>query len=372
MKETGISCKCTNNTRSLAILDPQVYDNDNCIGFADTRNISKEGAETYSIKCSNGKLGLVAPLNKSTETADFPNTITLIIGISIPACALVVITITTALIRKKMQIRKIPTIEEQIVLKEINQENDEHAEVILPVQEGTSQEIDNEVIVAAGEDHHVPDQIIVNAEAARPVSNQIVQETGHETNKESTQTVPDQIYYIGLNEDTFSTNDRNPCFAAFLAYSHLDRDFVIDNIYYTLQRMLHELLPNWDEEYLTVLYDKHFLPGQCTMEVCRAAVFNSHVTVPIISDAFSRSTWCHHEIELAIEARAPIVPVYIPGVHKDRFPAVVKYVYEHKVRVIWPDTNEGETPSKEELSVIRDIAFSISTYVKHALDKAGV
>ena len=370
VKETGISCTCANDTRSLVIPDPQAMYDYNCVDASDTKNNSENDTDPYSIKCSSRKLGVIAPMNESTGTADLPSAKPLIVGISIPVCAFVMIAMTVVLIWRKRQIRKIMNTGEQIVLKEIDRENDEDVETVLPVQDQiVPQEIDNEVIVVAGEERQRPDQIVVNAEAVRPDPDQNVQEVDPETNDESTQTVPDQIYYIGLNEDSYSTNDRKPCFAAFLAYSHMDRDVVIDKIYYPLQRMLHELLPNWDEEYLTVLYDKHFLPGQCTMEVCRAAVFNSHVTVPIISDAFSRSTWCHHEIELAIEARAPIVPVYIPGFHTDRFPAVVKYVYEHKVRVIWPDTNNSETLSEEELSVVRDIAFSIATYVKHTQDK---
>ena len=177
----------------------------------------------------------------------------------------------------------------------------------------------------------------------------------------------DKAFYIGLNEHKFTTGERQPCFAAFIAYSHKDRDFVIDKIYYPLQKLLHGTLPDWDKDFLTVLYDKHFLPGQCIMDVCRVAVFHSYVTVPIISDAFSSSTYCHHEIELAIEARAPIVPVYIPGVHTDRFPAVVRYIYENNVRILWPDTTKNETLTKEELSVVRDLTYSIATYVKQQI-----
>ena len=176
--------------------------------------------------------------------------------------------------------------------------------------------------------------------------------------------VPDNVFYIGLNESLFKTDERQPRFAAFLAYSHEDRDFVIDKLYYPLQKRLRESFPDWNEELLTVLYDKNFLPGQCTKDVCRAAVYSSYVTVAIVSDAFSRSTWCHYEIETAIEARVPIVPVYLSGVDADRFPAVMKYIYENNVRIFWPDTKKSEKLSNEEISVVRDLAFSVSTYVK--------
>ena len=101
------------------------------------------------------------------------------------------------------------------------------------------------------------------------------------------------------------------------------------------------------------------------MDVCRAAVSSRYVTVAIISDAFSCSTRCHYEMETAIEAKVPIIPVYLPGVDVSCFPAIMKYIYENNVRIYWPETNEDENISKEELSAIKDLAFSISTNVKH-------
>ena len=182
-------------------------------------------------------------------------------------------------------------------------------------------------------------------------------------------TAIDNIYYIGLNESLFKTDDRDPHFAAFLAYSHVDRDFVLNKLYDPLQKQLQESFPRWNKKLLTVLYDKNFLPGQCTMDVCRAAVYSSYVTVAIISDAFTRSTWCHYEIETAIEARVPIIPVYIAGFDTGDFPAILKYIYEHNVRVFWPEpeTSESSELSIAELSVIRDLAFSVSTYIKQQI-----
>ena len=112
-----------------------------------------------------------------------------------------------------------------------------------------------------------------------------------------------------MNVSMFKTDKRDPHFAAFLAYTHVDRDFVLDKLYDPLQKHLEESFPRWNERLLTVLYDKNFLPGQCTMDLCRAVVYSSYVTVEIISDAFTRSTWCHYELEIAIEAKVPIIPV---------------------------------------------------------------
>ena len=134
----------------------------------------------------------------------------------------------------------------------------------------------------------------------RTIAEQIVAYNRHSA-------VHDNIFYIGLNESLFTTEDRESQFAAFLAYSHEDRDFVINKLYNPLQKQLRESFPDWNEELLTVLYDKSFLPGQCTMDVCRAAVCSGYVTVAIVSDAFARSTWCHYELETAIETRVPSV-----------------------------------------------------------------
>ena len=399
VKETGISCKCANDDTRTLIPGTKMRDNNNCAGAVLNRKDSKADTEAYSINCSSGLLGVVAPVYKSKRRTSI---FSLTIGIVIPVCALAVIIIIAAVIRKKRQNRNIngdetnvlhEQIDHEIIadiepvqpvpdlinLQEIDHKTIEDIEPVWPVQDQiVLQDIDHEPVADVEPARPVPDQIdlqeidhenVAEIEPAPPVPDQIVlQEIDDKitTDFEPAQTVPDQIFYIGLSEASFSANNRKPIFAAFLAYSHVDRDFVIDKLYYPLQKLLPELLPDWDEELFTLLYDKHFLPGQCTMDVCEVAVYNSYVTVPIISDAFSRSTYCHHEIELAIEARAPIVPVYVPGVHTDRFPAVIRYIYNNNVRVIWPDMNKGETPSKEEISVVRDIAFSIATYVKHA------
>ena len=392
VKEAGISCNCTNEENRKLITGSTTYDNnnDNCADALSNRN-NKDDTKAYSIKCSSELLGVVAPMNKSTDRT---NTFPLTVGISVSVCFLAVIIIIAAVIRKKRQSRNINrkennNLHEQIVLQEIFHENvadDEPAQPVLdridlPEIDHGQREIDLGTIADVEPARLVQEQIDLqdidhglqeidhDVKPVGPVLDQIVLpeiDDGTIADAEPTRTVPDQIYYIGLSEASFSANNRKPIFAAFLAYSHIDRDFVIDKLYQPLQKLLHELLPDWDEEFFTVLYDKHFLPGQCTMDVCEVAVYNSYVTVPIISDAFSRSTYCHHEIELAIEARAPIVPVYVPGVHTDRFPAVIRYIYNNNVRVIWPDMNKSETPSKEEISVVRDIAFSIATYVKHA------
>ena len=180
--------------------------------------------------------------------------------------------------------------------------------------------------------------------------------------------VPDSIYFIGLTETPFESINRKPHFAAFLAYSHHDKDFVVTKLYKMLQRHLEKYIPSWNQELLTVLYDKNFLPGQCTMDLTRAAVFSSYVTVAIVSDSFIKSTWCHYEMEAAIEAKVPIISVYLPSSDTDKFPAILKYIYHNHVRIFWPDTDDNLLKlSDEEAGIIRDLAFSISTYVKHPI-----
>ena len=103
------------------------------------------------------------------------------------------------------------------------------------------------------------------------------------------------------------------------------------------------------------------------MDLCRTAVYSSYVTVAIISDAFTRSTWCHYELEIAIEAKVPIIPVYLAGVDTNSFPAILKYIYENNVRIIWPKPDKSESApdfTNAESSVLRDLAFSVSTYIK--------
>ena len=308
--ETGLTCKCMplNNknrhwtkTSNLSMIENE------CNGAIANKN----NADVSLISCSST---VPEDIASSSKSADKQSKVYLTIGISIPVCALGISLIIVIIIIRRRHSRKITEAEEYSLQEEI----------VLP-------ESDRETI--------------------------------DDSRRE--RSVPDHVYFIGLSEASFKTSasNRNPNFAAFLAYSHEDRDFVINKLYGPLQKQLCDSFPDWNEEFLTVLYDKNFLPGQCTMDVCRTAVYSSYVTVAIVSNAFSRSTWCHYEIETAIEARVPIIPVYLSDVDADRFPAILKYIYENNVRIFWPETTDSRKLSKEEISVVRDLAFSVSTYV---------
>ena len=272
VNETGISCNCTRDENRKLIIGSSMHNNnDYCADAKLPNRNNKDDTEAYSIKCSSGLLRVVAPMNKSTSRA---STFPLTIGIFIPVCALAVITIIATVIRKKRQNRKINgdetnVLHEQIVLQEIGNEIIAAIEPARPVPDLINrQEIDDGTIAGFDQARTAPDQIvqpeidhvtIADVEPARPVPDQIVlpenddgtiagfdpartvtdqivlheidhslQEIDHGTiaDVEPARTVPDQIYYIGLSEATFSANNRKPIFAAFLAYSHVDRDFV--------------------------------------------------------------------------------------------------------------------------------------------------
>ena len=164
-----------------------------------------------------------------------------------------------------------------------------------------------------------------------------------------------------------SRKRRRPHFAAFLAYCHNDSDFVINKLYEPLQQYLHRALPNWSPESLTLLYDKHFLPGQSLDEICRAAVYDSYVTIAIVSDSFIQSPWCLYEMENAVAANVPVIPLYLT--HRDItcFSGIMKHVYDKHVRTFWPQSvkKSGQMTS-EELDVVHNIGFSAATYIQES------
>ena len=98
--------------------------------------------------------------------------------------------------------------------------------------------------------------------------------------------------FIVVPKGGSNVQKRSPKYAVFLAYCHEDSDFVVKKIHRCLEENLRTYLPDKDEDTLTLLYDKNFLPGEDLYDICKAAVINSYVTIAIISESFIRSNWC--------------------------------------------------------------------------------
>ena len=173
--------------------------------------------------------------------------------------------------------------------------------------------------------------------------------------------------WFAVPKVSYSRKRRRPHFAAFLAYCHNDSDFVFNKLYEPLQKYLHNSFPSWSQEFLTLLYDKHFLPGQPLDEICRAAVYDSHVTVAIVSDSFIQSPWCLYEMENAVVANVPVIPLYLT--HRDItcFSGIMKHVYDQHVRTFWPrSVKKSGQMTEQELDVVQNIGYSVATYIKQS------
>ena len=142
---------------------------------------------------------------------------------------------------------------------------------------------------------------------------------------------------------------------------------MINKLYGPLQNYLCGTLPHWSQDTLTLLYDKHFLPGQPLNEICRAAVHDSHVNIAIVSESFIQSPWCLYEMENAVTADVPIIPLYLT--HRDItcFSGIMKHVYDKHVRTFWPPSKKVcGSMTNEEIDVIHNIGFSVVTCVKES------
>lgn len=160
-------------------------------------------------------------------------------------------------------------------------------------------------------------------------------------------------------------NNRRPRYSVFLAYCHDDRDFVIRKLYSALENCLREYLPDKNKETLTLLYDKNFLPGEDISDICKAAVYESYVTVAVVSNNFLRSSWCSYEMQTAVEAEIPIIPLYLNICQEEQLRGILKFIYDRKVRLLWPqNTSHTEDLSEEELELIRSLATSVTAYVR--------
>ena len=169
---------------------------------------------------------------------------------------------------------------------------------------------------------------------------------------------------VFLSQESSANVSRKPHYIVFLAYCHEDRDFVTDKLYSPLEQCLSERLPEKNKDTLTLLYDKNFLPGEDLVKICRAAVYESYVTVAIVSENFLRSSWCSYEMRTALEANIPVIPLYLTKCEDESMTGILKYIYDHKVRLLWPQTTLNSDTTSEELETIKCLANSIVAYVK--------
>ena len=171
--------------------------------------------------------------------------------------------------------------------------------------------------------------------------------------------------FVLMTNGITSQCKRRPQYTVFIAYCHDDAEFVVRKIYGTLEKCLREFLPHKNKDTLTLLYDKNFLPGEDLVQICKAAVYNSYVTVAIVSDNFLKSGWCSYEMQTAFDANIPIIPVYLGKCQEEDLCGIFKVIHDSKVRLVWPqDTLHEDSVSQNEIDFIHCLASSITTYVK--------
>lgn len=116
---------------------------------------------------------------------------------------------------------------------------------------------------------------------------------------------------------------------------------------------------------MTLLYDKNFLRGEAIFGICQAAVFESFVTVVVVSNTFLQSRWCNYEMLTAVEAGFSIIPPYLNKCQEEQLCDILKFIYDSKVRLLWPQTNsDNKGLSAEELELICNLATSVTACVR--------
>ena len=95
--------------------------------------------------------------------------------------------------------------------------------------------------------------------------------------------------------------------------------------------------------------------------MCRDAVHESYVTVAIVSDNFIDSSWCKYELEKAVEANVPIIPIYIAGRNANMLNGILKDVLERSEPTIWPEKCEAcDEIFDDEMTLIKTLAERIA------------
>lgn len=72
-------------------------------------------------------------------------------------------------------------------------------------------------------------------------------------------------------------------------------------------------------------------------------------------------------MKTAVEFDIPVIPLYLTKCQGENLSGILKYIYEHKVRLLWPQTGLDScsvSVLEEELALIRRLATSVATYVR--------
>lgn len=208
----------------------------------------------------------------------------------------------------------------------------------------------------------IKDRGEISAEPSAAVGDLFDQSTA---SLQEVRTLDTNDHFVLVAKDRSCTISRKPKYTVFLAYCHEDRDFVVNKLYSPLEKCLREYLPDKNKDTLTLLYDKNFLPGEDIIDICRAAVYQSYVTVAIVSENFLKSRWCSYEMKTAVEFDIPFIPLYLTKCQEEDLSGILRFVYEHKVRLLWPQTGlDTCSVSEEEMDLIRCLANSVATYVR--------
>lgn len=137
-------------------------------------------------------------------------------------------------------------------------------------------------------------------------------------------------------------NDSNKYYDVFLSYSHNDSEELTRNIYSSLVK----------KGLRVFIDDVEILTGDIIIEKIIDAINDSKIFVAIISDSYSKSGWCKHEmiqvlVDYANKSNVDILPFRINDAEIPRLLSIRKYSsYTNSIK-------NGEFITKDILNVVR-------------------
>ncbi|XP_045208901.2 toll-like receptor 4 [Mercenaria mercenaria] len=137
--------------------------------------------------------------------------------------------------------------------------------------------------------------------------------------------------------------ENNYEFAAFLAFSSDDEDFVYTYILHQLNENL-QLMTGIDRE-LVCTGDRHFRPGFYVHNEAYRRLDTASVLIVVASNNFCQSTYCQNELDQAYVKQKPIILMFIEHIDQELMTTTMKELYQRNVRILWTVEN-GEHKMK--------------------------
>ncbi|KAL5014195.1 hypothetical protein ScPMuIL_008465 [Solemya velum] len=169
-------------------------------------------------------------------------------------------------------------------------------------------------------------------------------------------------------ENNLPKNSHTERFLAFIAYSHVDKDFVLRTFYPTLKKKLLDALNITEMSDVVCINDKEFTPGYPIDQEVVRCVDSSDVTILLISSASVESRWSQFETYVAHEFGKPIFLIFLEHVNIGLLPMVVRRHFMKKVRLVWPLNGCNEAVDMFWKSLCKEIVRHSKTNVSRHVD----